>query len=106
MVSQLERRIAFRRVMRQSLDRAMKGGAKGIKLTVGGRLNGAEIARTETISEGTIPLQTINADVDYAYSRAKTIYGILGIKVWIYLGKEVNKEVEIKQPVESIVKNN
>lgn len=103
-VAQLERRIAFRRAMRQALDKAVKAGAKGIKISVSGRLNGAEIARREVLRDGTIPLQTISADVDYAYLRAKTTYGILGVKVWIYLGKEVSSDIEIKKPVESIVK--
>jgi small subunit ribosomal protein S3 len=86
------------------MDRVMKAGAKGVKIMVSGRLNGADIARQETIADGTIPLQTIKADVDYAYSRAKTTFGILGIKVWIYQGKEVDTSVEVNKPVESLVK--
>ena len=93
---QLERRISFRRAMKQSIGRAMKFGAKGIKVQCSGRLAGAEIARTETYHEGTIPLQTIRADIDYGFAEAATTYGRIGIKVWIYTG-EVLQEVK-KQP--------
>jgi len=85
--SQLERRIAFRRAMKQSIQRAMRLGAKGIKTTVSGRLNGADIARSESYHEGTIPLQTLRADIDYGFSEAKTTYGIIGVKVWVYRGE-------------------
>ena len=84
---QLERRIAFRRAMKQSIGRAMRFGAKGIKVQVGGRLNGADIARSEHYHEGTIPLQTLRADIDYGFAEANTTYGKLGIKVWIYKGE-------------------
>jgi len=84
---QIERRIAFKRAMKQAIDRSLKAGAKGIKVTVGGRLGGADIARSETKSEGKIPLHTISADIDYAYTIAKTTYGIIGVKVWIYRGE-------------------
>ena len=89
---QLEKRIAFRRAMKQSIQRAMrpmKGGeaAKGIKVSVGGRLNGADIARTEQYHEGSIPLQTLRANIDYGFAEAKTTYGRLGVKVWIYKGE-------------------
>ena len=84
--SQLERRISFRRAMKQSIGKSMKFGAKGIKVTVSGRLGGAEIARTETYHEGTIPLQTLRADIDYGFSEANTTYGKIGVKVWIYAG--------------------
>ena len=89
---QLEKRIAFRRAMKQSIQRAMrpmKGGeaAKGIKVSVGGRLNGADIARTEQYHEGSIPLQTLRANIDYGFAEAKTTYGRLGVKVWIYKGQ-------------------
>ena len=84
---QLERRIAFRRAMKQSIGRAMRFGAKGIKCQVGGRLNGADIARSEHYHEGTIPLQTIRADIDYGFAEANTTYGKLGVKVWIYKGE-------------------
>lgn len=84
---QLERRVAFRRAMKQSLGRAMRFGAKGIKVQVGGRLNGADIARSEHYHEGTIPLQTLRADIDYGFAEADTTYGKLGVKVWIYKGE-------------------
>jgi len=85
--AQIEKRIAFRRAMKQAITRTRRLGAKGIKLTAGGRLNGAEIARSETYHEGTIPLQTIRADIDYGFAEAKTTYGRIGIKCWIYKGE-------------------
>ncbi len=85
--SQLEKRISYRRAMKQSMSRAMKAGAKGIKTMVAGRLNGAEIARSERYHEGTIPLQTLRADIDYGFAEADTTYGKLGVKVWIYKGE-------------------
>ncbi len=85
--AQLERRISFRRAMKQSISRAMKAGVKGIKCQVSGRLGGAEIARVEHYHEGTIPLQTLRADIDYGFSEAKTTYGRIGCKVWIYRGE-------------------
>lgn len=91
--AQLEKRISFRRAMKQSIQRAMRLGAKGIKVGVSGRLGGAEIARKEHYHEGTIPLQTIRADIDYGFAEAKTTYGRIGIKVWIYKG-EVLPEVK------------
>ncbi len=84
---QLERRISFRRALKQSIGRAMKAGARGIKCQASGRLGGAEIARSETYKEGTIPLQTIRADIDYGFAEAKTTYGRIGVKVWIYAGE-------------------
>ena len=85
--AQLENRISFRRAMKSTMQRTMKAGAKGIKASVGGRLGGAEIARTEHYSEGTIPLQTLRADIDYGFAEAATTYGRLGVKVWIYKGE-------------------
>ena len=85
--SQLERRISFRRAMKQAISRAMKSGAKGIKTMVSGRLAGAEIARSERYHEGTIPLQTLRADIDYGFAEAHTTYGRIGVKVWIYKGE-------------------
>ena len=85
--SQLVRRISFRRALKQAIARAMKLGAKGIKANVAGRLGGAEIARTEHYHEGTIPLQTLRADIDYGFAEAKTTYGRIGVKVWIYRGE-------------------
>lgn len=84
---QLEKRVSFRRALKQAMSRAMKSGAKGIKTQVSGRLGGAEIARTEHYHEGTIPLQTIRADIDYGFAEASTTYGIIGVKVWIYKGE-------------------
>lgn len=85
--AQLEKRISFRRAMKQSMGRAMKTGAKGIKTQVSGRLGGAEIARTEHYHEGTIPLQTLRADIQYGFAEADTTYGKIGVKVWIYKGE-------------------
>ena len=85
--SQLESRISFRRAMKSTMARTMKAGAKGIKAAVGGRLGGADIARTEFYSEGTIPLQTLRANIDYGVAEANTSFGKLGIKVWIYHGE-------------------
>ena len=85
--AQLEKRISFRRAMKQALSRTTKAGAKGIKTTCSGRLGGAEIARAEHYHEGTIPLQTIRADIDYGFAEADTTYGKIGVKVWIYKGE-------------------
>ncbi|WZL82152.1 30S ribosomal protein S3 [Vallitaleaceae bacterium 9-2] len=84
---QLENRVAFRRAMKQVMGRALKSGAKGIKVTCSGRLGGAEMARVESYSEGTIPLQTLRADIDYGFAEANTTYGKIGVKVWIYHGE-------------------
>ena len=84
---QLENRVTFRRAMKQAMGRTMKFGAKGIKTMVSGRLGGADIARSETSHEGTIPLQTLRADIDYGFAEADTTYGKLGVKVWIYKGE-------------------
>jgi small subunit ribosomal protein S3 len=85
--NQLERRIMFRRAMRRSVTNAMRIGAQGIKIMVGGRLNGAEIARSEWYREGRVPLHTLRADIDYGFAEANTTYGIIGIKVWIFKGE-------------------
>jgi small subunit ribosomal protein S3 len=90
---QLERRISFRRAMKQSIQRAMKAGAKGIKTQVAGRLGGADIARTEGYNEGSIPLQTLRADIQYGFAEAKTTYGRIGCKVWIYKGEILGKKL-------------
>ena len=84
---QLEKRIGFRRAMKNAMGRAMRSGARGIKVSCGGRLGGAEIARTEHYHEGTIPLQTLRADIDYGFAEAATTYGRIGVKVWIYKGE-------------------
>ena len=85
--AQLEKRISFRRAMKLAIGRAMRLGARGIKTAVGGRLGGAEIARNESYHEGTIPLQTLRADIDYGFAEASTTYGRIGVKVWIYKGE-------------------
>ena len=84
---QLENRIAFRRAMKQAMQRTMRAGAKGIKVQVAGRLNGADMSRVEHFSDGTVPLHTLRADIDYAWVEASTTYGQLGVKVWIYRGE-------------------
>ena len=99
--SQLERRISFRRALKSSIGRAMRLGARGIKCQASGRLGGAEIARSETYKEGTIPLQTIRADIDYGFAEAKTTYGRIGVKVWIYTGEVLqvsNNTTERQRP--------
>ena len=88
---QLEKRISFRRAMKQAIGRTMKFGAKGIKTQCSGRLGGAEIARSEQYHEGTIPLQTIRADIDYGFAEANTTYGKIGVKVWLYKGEVLNE---------------
>lgn len=94
-VGQLERRVSFRRVVRQAIQRAQRAEVQGIKIQVAGRLNGAEIARTEWVREGRVPLHTLRADIDYAYRTAKTIYGILGIKVWVFKGEIIPGQEEL-----------
>ena len=91
-----EKRIAFRRAMKQSIQRAMKAGAKGVKIAIAGRVGGADIARTEQYHEGSIPLQTLRANIDYGFCEAKTTYGRLGIKVWIYKGQVLPKPKKVK----------
>jgi small subunit ribosomal protein S3 len=103
--AQLERRVSFRRALKQSIQRTMRSGAKGIKTQVAGRLGGADMARTEGYSEGSIPLQTLRADIDYGFAEANTTFGKVGVKVWIYKGEVLptNKlkieEVERKDTV-------
>lgn len=96
---QLERRVSFRRVVRQAIQRAQRADVQGIKIQVSGRLNGAEIARTEWTREGRVPLHTLRANIDYAYRTAKTIYGILGVKVWVFKGEIIpGQEEQPSQP--------
>lgn len=90
---QLEQRVMFRRAMKRVVNAAMKSGAKGIKITVGGRLGGAEIARSETYREGRVPLHTFRADIDYGTAESKTAYGIIGVKVWIFKGETSSQKV-------------
>ena len=89
--AQIEKRTSFRRAMKQAMGRAMKAGAKGIKLMCSGRLNGAEIARTEGYHDGSIPLQTMRADIEYGFAEAATTYGRIGVKVWIYKGEVLQR---------------
>ena len=93
---QLENRISFRRAMKSTMSRSLKAGAKGIKTAVSGRLGGADMARTEFYSEGTIPLQTLRADIDYGFAEADTTYGKVGVKVWIYKGEVLPAKKEAK----------
>lgn len=99
---QLEKRIAFRRAMKQSILRANKAGAKGVKIAIAGRLGGADIARTEHYHEGSIPLQTLRANIDYGFAEAKTTYGRLGVKVWVYKGQILPKPKKAVQPAAAI----
>ena len=97
---QLEKRIMFRRAMKRAMQNAMRLGAQGIKIMSAGRLNGAEIARTEWYREGRVPLHTLRADIDYGTSEAKTTYGVIGIKVWVYKGENLGKAEEISAPAD------
>ncbi|RMG42784.1 MAG: 30S ribosomal protein S3 [Candidatus Dadabacteria bacterium] len=97
---QLERRVNFRRAMKEAVTRALRMGAEGIKVSVAGRLNGAEIARREQYKEGRIPLHTLRADIDYGFAEAKTTYGILGVKVWIFKGEKFGPGEQV--PVEAM----
>jgi len=91
---QLERRIMFRRAMKRAVQNSMRLGAQGIRINVAGRLNGAEIARTEWYREGRVPLHTLRADIDYGVAEAKTTYGIIGVKVWIFKGEVIGAKEE------------
>ncbi len=90
LIEQLEKRIAFRRALKKTLKRAERSKVQGIKIQIAGRLNGAEIARTEWVREGRVPLQTLRANIDYSYKTAKTIYGILGVKIWIFSDSNIS----------------
>jgi small subunit ribosomal protein S3 len=92
--AQLEKRASFRRTMKQAISRAMKAGAKGVKVMVSGRLDGAEIARSEHYNEGSIPLQTLRANIDYGFAEAHTTFGVIGVKVWIYKGEVLSKSLK------------
>ena len=98
--AQLEKRISFRRAMKQAMMRTMKAGAKGIKTQVSGRLGGAEIARVEHYHEGTIPLQTLRADIDYGFAEANTTYGRIGVKVWVFRGEILTAKNTVAAKVE------
>ena len=97
--AQLEKRISFRRAMKQTIQRAMKNGVKGVKTQCAGRLGGAEIARTERYHEGTIPCQTLRADIQYGFAEADTTYGKIGVKVWVYRGEVLPVKKVVKQEV-------
>jgi len=103
--SQLERRIAFRRAMKQAIFRTMRNGAKGVRISCSGRLGGAEMARNETYHEGTVPLQTLRADIDYGFVEAKTTYGRIGVKVWIYKGEILPPKPGEEKPAEEVNAN-
>lgn len=96
LVEDLEQRKPYRRAMRQTMQKALKAGVKGIKVQISGRLNGADIARSEEIREGPVPLQTLRADIDYASQSAKTIFGLLGIKIWVFNGEKLTRISNIK----------
>ncbi|MFC6634508.1 30S ribosomal protein S3 [Microbulbifer taiwanensis] len=98
---QLERRVMFRRAMKRAVQNAMRQGAEGIKIQVGGRLGGAEIARTEWYREGRVPLHTLRANIDYATAEAMTTYGIIGIKVWIFKGEVIGDEIPDEKPAKT-----
>lgn len=100
--SQLERRIAFRRAMKQAVFRTMRNGAKGIKISCSGRLGGSEMARNESYHEGTVPLQTLRADIDYGFKEAQTTYGRIGVKVWIYKGEILPSKPIEEKPAEEV----
>ena len=97
MATEIEKRMPFRRVLKTAIERVMKAGAVGVKVTAAGRLNGVEISRRETLSDGKIPLQTFRADVDYANVEAYTIYGVIGVKVWIYKGQVFGMKDKFKK---------
>ena len=103
--SQLERRIAFRRAMKQAVFRTMRNGAKGIKIACSGRLGGSEMARNESYNEGTVPLQTLRADIDYGLTEARTTYGRIGVKVWIYKGEILPSKPNKEKPAEEVDAN-
>ena len=94
---QIEKRMPFRRAMKQAIEKAKAGGAKGVKIQISGRLNGADIARSEKLSSGTVPLSTFKSDIDYKYQTALTTYGIIGIKVWIYKGERLLTEEDFSK---------
>lgn len=99
---QLERRVAFRRAMKKAVQSTLRLGAQGVRISCSGRLAGAEIARTEWYREGRVPLQTLRADIDYGFAEAHTTYGVIGVKVWIFLGEVLPKEEEKEQVIEPV----
>src|SRR4030095_9168935 len=99
---QLEKRVAFRRAMRKAVDSALRFGCKGIKVRVSGRLNGAEIARSEWYLQGQLPLHTLRADIDYGFSEARTTYGVIGVKCWIYQGENIPRRKKTQDKPEAV----
>jgi len=99
---QLERRISYRRAMKRAIQQAMRQGAEGIKVSVSGRLSGAEMARRVSLREGRVPLQTLRADIDFARANANTTYGVIGIKVWIYRGLVIAQGEEVAEATEGV----
>jgi small subunit ribosomal protein S3 len=95
---QLEKRIAFRRAVKRAMEQAMNAGAKGIRVSCSGRLNGAEMSRTETYKVGKVPLQTLRADIDYGFAEALTTYGLIGVKTWIYKGEVLGRPSIVETP--------
>jgi small subunit ribosomal protein S3 len=100
LVEDLEQRKPYRRAMRQTVQKALRAGVKGIKVQISGRLNGADIARSEDVREGPVPLQTLRADIDYSAKSAKTIFGLLGIKIWVFHGERLTPVSNLAHPVE------
>jgi len=96
---QLEKRVAFRRAVKRAIEQSMNSGAKGIKISCSGRLNGAEMSRTETYRQGKIPLATLRADIDYGFAESLTTYGLIGVKVWLYKGDILGRPAVLIQPV-------
>ena len=105
-IADIEKRLPFRRVMKQTIDKVMKAGAKGVKVIMSGRLNGADIAREEMLTEGTVPLHTLRANIDYSRGMAQTTYGVIGIKIWVYKGLYFEKKptVETSRARDVVVK--
>ena len=104
MVADIEKRIPYRRVMKQAIGRVERTEAKGVKVIVAGRLNGAEIARSETLTSGNLPLHTLRADIDYARGTARTTYGAIGVKVWIYKGEIFKKDQDQESSLNKVDK--
>jgi len=106
MIYELEKRMPYRRVMKQAIQKADRAGAKGVKVSLGGRLNGADIARKETLSKGRLPLHTLRADIDYTRGAAATTFGKIGVKVWVYKGEVFNKKTKKDDKAGTVVQSN
>ena len=104
-IQQLEKRVPFRKAVKRSIEQVKRAGAKGVKVIVGGRLNGVEIARKETFVDGSLPLHTLRADIDYARGAAHTIYGLIGVKVWIYKGEVFSKDKQEEEKLSFSIDN-